>query len=30
VFRVGHEQRPGDVHIVWEFIGTHADYDRAY
>lgn len=30
VFRVGPEVRPGDIHIVWEFIGTHAEYDRAY
>jgi hypothetical protein len=30
VFRVGVEQRPGEIHIVWEFIGTHADYDREY
>jgi hypothetical protein len=30
VFRVGTEQRPGHVHIVWEFIGTHAEYDREY
>ncbi len=30
VFRVGAEQRPGHIHIVWEFIGTHAEYDRAY
>ena len=28
VFRVGVEVVPGHVHIVWEFIGTHAEYDR--
>ena len=30
VFRVGPQQRPGHIHIVWEFIGTHAEYDREY
>jgi hypothetical protein len=30
VFRVGVEVVPGHVHIVWEFIGTHAEYDREY
>ena len=30
VFRVGQEVRPGHIHIVWEFIGTHSEYDRAY
>lgn len=30
VFRLGPQQRPGHAHIVWEFIGTHADYDREY
>lgn len=28
--RLGEQQRPGHAHIVWEFIGTHAEYDRAY
>jgi hypothetical protein len=30
VFRVGAEQRRGEIHIMWEFIGTHAEYDREY
>jgi hypothetical protein len=30
VFRVGPEQTPGHIHIVWEFIGTHAEYEREY
>jgi hypothetical protein len=30
VFHLGEQQRPGHAHIVWEFIGTHADYEREY
>jgi hypothetical protein len=30
VFRLGEQQRPGHAHIVWEFIGSHADYEREY
>jgi hypothetical protein len=30
VFRVGAEVEPGHIHIVWEFVGSHADHDRAY
>lgn len=30
VFRLGQQQRPGNAHVVWEFIGTHAEYDREY
>lgn len=30
VFRIGAEQRQGQIHVVWEFIGTHAEYDREY
>jgi hypothetical protein len=30
VFHLGEQQRAGHAHIVWEFIGTHADYERAY
>ena len=29
-FRLGTQQRPGHAHIVWEFIGTHTEYDREY
>jgi hypothetical protein len=28
VFHLGQQQRPGHAHIVWEFIGTHAEYER--
>lgn len=30
VFRLGPQQREGHAHVVWEFIGIHADYDREY
>ena len=30
VFHLGELQRPGHAHIVWEFIGTQADYERQY
>jgi hypothetical protein len=30
VFRVADEVRPGETHIVWEFVGDHDAYDRAY
>jgi hypothetical protein len=30
VFHLGEQQRPGHAHIVWEFIGSHADYEREY
>ncbi len=30
VFRVGESVKDGEVHIVWEFIGTHDEYDRLY
>jgi hypothetical protein len=30
VFRLGARQRLGHAHLVWEFVGTHADYDREY
>jgi hypothetical protein len=30
VFRLGERQRAGHAHIVWEFIGTHDAYIRAY
>jgi hypothetical protein len=30
VFRLGAQQRSGHAHLIWEFIGTHAAYERAY
>jgi hypothetical protein len=30
VFRVGAQVEAGPIHIVWEFVGSHAEYDRAY
>lgn len=30
VFRIGAQRRLGHAHLVWEFIGTHDEYDRAY
>lgn len=30
VFRVADEVRPGETHIVWEFVGDHDAYDHAY
>lgn len=30
VFQVGEEVRPGEAHIIWEFVGDHDAYDRAY
>lgn len=30
VFHLGEQQRPGHAHIVWEFVGTHAEYEREY
>jgi hypothetical protein len=30
VFHLGEQQRPGHAHIVWEFIGSHAEYERQY
>jgi hypothetical protein len=30
VFQVGVEVVPGEIHIIWEPIGTHAECDRAY
>ena len=30
VFHLGEQQRAGHAHIVWEFIGTHAEYEREY
>lgn len=30
VFQIGDEVRPGEVHIIWEFVGDHDAYDRAY
>ncbi|HEY2590579.1 MAG TPA: hypothetical protein VGI35_03220 [Steroidobacteraceae bacterium] len=30
VFHLGTHQRVGHAHIVWELIGTHAEYDREY
>jgi hypothetical protein len=30
VFHLGERQRPGRAHIVWEFIGTHDEYERGY
>ena len=29
-FTVGNEVKKGEVHIVWEFIGTHNEYERIY
>jgi hypothetical protein len=30
VFHIGKSVKGGEVHIVWEFIGTHDEYDRLY
>ena len=30
VFHLGEQQRPGHAHTVWEFIGSHRDYEREY
>jgi hypothetical protein len=30
VFTVGSEVKPGETHVVWEFIGTHDEYERVY
>lgn len=30
VFHLGEQRRAGHSHIVWEFIGTHAEYEREY
>jgi hypothetical protein len=30
VLRIGSPVREGHTHIVWEFIGTHDEYTRAY
>ena len=30
VFRLGSPVKEGEVHIVWEFIGTHDEYTRTY
>jgi hypothetical protein len=30
VFHLGRRQLPGHAHILWEFIGTHAEYEREY
>ena len=30
VFHLGEQRRPGHAHIVWEFIGTHDEYEREY
>lgn len=30
VLHLGEQQRPGHAHIVWEFIGSHAEYEREY
>ena len=30
VFHLGEQQQPGHAHIVWEFIGSHRDYEREY
>jgi hypothetical protein len=27
---VGQQELPGHAHIVWEFIGTHDEYERGY
>jgi hypothetical protein len=29
-FTIGKPVKKGEVHIVWEFIGTHNEYDRVY
>ena len=29
-FTIGKPVKKGEVHIVWEFIGTHNEYDRIY
>jgi hypothetical protein len=29
-FTIGKAVKKGDVHIVWEFIGTHNEYERIY
>lgn len=30
VFTLGTPVNEGEVHIVWEFIGTHKEYERVY
>jgi hypothetical protein len=30
VFHLGEQRRPGHAHIVWEFIGSHDEYEREY
>jgi len=30
VFKLGAPVKDGEVHIVWEFIGTHDEYERIY
>ncbi len=30
VFRLGEPVKDGEVHVVWEFIGTHDEYERIY
>jgi len=30
VFKLGEPVKDGETHIVWEFIGTHDEYERIY
>ena len=30
VFHLEAQRRPGHAHVVWEFIGTHDEYEREY
>jgi hypothetical protein len=30
VFQLGEQRRAGHAHIVWEFIGSHDEYEREY
>jgi hypothetical protein len=30
VFRLGEPVKDNEVHVVWEFIGTHDEYERIY
>ncbi len=30
VFKLGQPVKDGETHVVWEFIGTHDEYERVY
>lgn len=30
VFQLGEQRRPDHAHIVWEFIGSHDEYEREH